>query len=62
MTYKALMDAITKLGHLLERPDLTMDKRHKYQAELLKLTRKLRTASDLAKDTFDLENSGWEYW
>ena len=38
MTYKALMDAITKLGHLLERPDLTMDKRHKYQAELLKLT------------------------
>ena len=31
MTYKALMDAITKLGHLLERPDLTMDERHLHQ-------------------------------
>ncbi len=61
MTYKALIDAIRKLGHLLERPDLTMDERHKYQAELLELTRKVRTASNLAKEEFDLGNSGWEY-
>ncbi len=40
-----LMDVTTKLCHLLERSDLTDYERKKYQAEVLKLTRKFLIAS-----------------
>ena len=47
---KSLFDVVIRLGHLLERPDLTDYERQRYQADFLKLSRKCLTASDFSNE------------
>ena len=50
MAGKSLLEAILRLGHLLERQDLTDYERQKCQAQFLELTGKFLTASDSSND------------
>ena len=50
MAGKSLLEAILRLGHLLERPDLTDHERQKCQAQFLELTGKFLTASDFSNE------------
>jgi len=50
MAGKSLLEAIIRLGHLLERPDLTDHERQKFQAQFLELTGKFLTASDSSNE------------
>ncbi len=50
MAGKSLLEAILRLGHLLERPDLTDYERKKYQDDILQLTSKCLPASEFSKE------------
>jgi len=50
MAGKSLLEAILRLGHLLERQDLTDYERQKCQAQFLELTGKFLTASDSSNE------------
>ncbi len=50
MAGKSLIEAIIRLGHLLERPDLTDRERQKYQDDFLQLTSKCLPASDFSNE------------
>ena len=50
MTGKSLLEAMLRLGHLLERQDLTDHERQKFQAQFLELTGKFLTASDSSNE------------
>ena len=45
-----LIDIVTRLCRLLERPALTDYERQRYQAEFLKISRKCLTASDFSNE------------
>ncbi len=45
-----LIDVVTRLCRLLERPDLTDYERQRYQDDFLKLSRKCLTASDFSNE------------
>ena len=50
MAGKSLLEAILRIGHLLERQDLTDYERQKCQAQFLELTGKFLTASDSSNE------------
>ena len=50
MAGKSLLEAILRIGHLLERQDLTDYERQKCQAQSIELTGKFLTASDSSND------------
>ncbi len=47
---KSLFNVVIRLGHLLERPDLTDYERQRYHSDFVKLTRKCLTASDFSNE------------
>ena len=47
---KSLLDVVIRLGHLLERPDLTDYERQRYHSDFVKLTRQSLTASDFSNE------------
>ncbi len=46
----SLIEVVTRLGHLLERSDLTNYERQRYKDEFQKLSRKCLTASDFSNE------------
>ncbi len=50
MAGKSLIEAIIRLGHLLERSDLTDHERQKYQDDFLQLTSKCLPASEFSNE------------
>ncbi len=47
---KSLLDVVIRLGHLLERPDLTDYERQEYHSDFVYFTRKCMTASDFSNE------------
>ena len=47
---ESLVDVVTRLGGLLQRPDLTDYERQRYQIDLFKLTTKCLTTSGFTRE------------